>query len=86
MSGYRFGNMRAVAPAGLVPVAWELVSQGFEFGGSVYTAIVPDACLRSLDPAGVLRLRANISMATGAETRPVAFSLVVSVASQETEP
>ena len=67
MSGYRFGNMRAVAPAGLVPVAWELVSQGFEFGGSVYTAIVPDACLRSLDPAGVLRLRANISMATGAE-------------------
>ena len=59
--------MRAVAPAGLIPVAWELVSQGVEFGGSVYTVIVPDACLRCLDPAGVLRLRANTSMATGAE-------------------
>jgi hypothetical protein len=33
----------------------------------VYTVIVPDACLRCLDLTGVQRLRANISMATGAE-------------------
>jgi hypothetical protein len=85
LSGYRFRQYEGCGARRAGPRGLGACLSGCEFGGSVYTVIVPDACLRCLDPAGVLRLRAEHQHGHGRGGSRGRSRLVVSVASLETD-